>query len=145
MDRDNLEDGLTDEDRRFLCVMPTLEEVWEALFNIEPDSVVGPDGFGAIFYHICWDVISEDIFSTVTEFFRGVEIPKGFTATTISLIPKTVNPTSWSEYRSISLCNVTNKICTKLMTVRLGHILPKMLYLSQSGFVPGWLLSDNVL
>ncbi|KAL0310146.1 UNVERIFIED_CONTAM: hypothetical protein Sangu_2458000 [Sesamum angustifolium] len=94
MDRDNLEDGLTDEDRRFLCVMPTLEEVREALFSIEPDSVVGPDGFGAIFYHICWDVISEDVFSTVTEFFRGVEIPKGFTATTISLIPKTVNPTS---------------------------------------------------
>ncbi|KAK4384013.1 hypothetical protein Sango_3100000 [Sesamum angolense] len=76
MDRDNLEDGMTDEDRRFLCVMPTLEEVREELFSIEPDSVVGPDGFGVIFYHICWDVISEDVFSTMTEFFRGVEIPK---------------------------------------------------------------------
>ncbi|KAL0304664.1 UNVERIFIED_CONTAM: putative ribonuclease H protein [Sesamum calycinum] len=72
-------------------------------------------------------------------------MPKGFTATTISLIPKTASPTCWSEYRPISLCNVTNKICTKLMTIRLGHVLPKVISLSQSGFVPGRLLSDNVL
>ncbi|KAL0290203.1 UNVERIFIED_CONTAM: hypothetical protein Scaly_2680000 [Sesamum calycinum] len=72
-------------------------------------------------------------------------MPKGFTSTTISLIPKTASPTWWSEYRPISLCNVTNKICTKLMTIRLGHVLPKVLSLSQSGFVPGYLLSDNVL
>ncbi|KAL0412995.1 UNVERIFIED_CONTAM: hypothetical protein Sradi_1501200 [Sesamum radiatum] len=38
-----------------------------------------------------------------------------------------------------------NKICTKLMTVRLGCVLPRVLSLSQSGFVPGRLLSDNVL
>ncbi|KAL0347923.1 UNVERIFIED_CONTAM: hypothetical protein Sangu_1020100 [Sesamum angustifolium] len=31
MDREHLEDGLTDEDRRSLCVMPTLEEVREAV------------------------------------------------------------------------------------------------------------------
>ncbi|KAL0427582.1 UNVERIFIED_CONTAM: hypothetical protein Slati_2933000 [Sesamum latifolium] len=31
------------------------------------------------------------------------------------------------------------------MTIRLGRVLPKVLALSQSGFVPGRLLSDNVL
>ncbi|KAL0387615.1 UNVERIFIED_CONTAM: Retrovirus-related Pol polyprotein from type-2 retrotransposable element R2DM [Sesamum radiatum] len=145
MDRDNLEDGLTDEEQQFLCVMPTLEEVWEAVFNIETDNVAGPNGFREIFYHTCWDVISEDVFGAVTEFFRGVEMPKGFTPTTISLLSKITNPTSWSEYRPISLCNVMKKICMKLMTIRLWRILPKMLSLSQSGFVPRWLLSDNVL
>ncbi|KAL0309433.1 UNVERIFIED_CONTAM: hypothetical protein Sradi_5885600, partial [Sesamum radiatum] len=119
MDSEHLEDGLTDEDRRSLCVMLTLEEVREAVFSIDLDSVAGPDGFGAIFFHTCWEIISDDVFGAVTEFFRGVEMPKGFTATTISLIPKTSSPTCWSEYRPISLCN--------------------------SGFVPGRLLSDNVL
>ncbi|KAL0295577.1 UNVERIFIED_CONTAM: hypothetical protein Sangu_3194400, partial [Sesamum angustifolium] len=145
MDSEHLEDGLTDEDRRFLCVMPTLEEVREAVFNIDPDSVAGPDGFGAVFFHTCWEIIAEDVFGVVTEFFRGGKMPKGFTATTISLIPKTASPTCWSEYRPISLCNVTNKICMKLMTTRLGHVLQKVISLSQSGFVPGRLLSDNVL
>ncbi|KAL0416147.1 UNVERIFIED_CONTAM: hypothetical protein Slati_3446600 [Sesamum latifolium] len=130
MDMESLEDGLTDEDRRFLCDMPAGEEVREAVLNIEPESVAGPDRFGAIFYYTCWDFIGEDVFGAVTEFFRGVEMPKSFTATTISLIPKTDSPASWSEYRPISLCNITNKICTKLMTIRLGHVLPKMLSLS---------------
>ncbi|KAL2250199.1 UNVERIFIED_CONTAM: hypothetical protein Sindi_2493600, partial [Sesamum indicum] len=115
MDRDCLEDGLTDEDRfgrQFFC--------------IEPESVAGPDGFGAIFYHTCWDFVSEDVFCAVSEFFRGIAMPKSFTATTISLIPKTASPVSWSEYRPISLCNVANKIFTKLMFIRLGHVLPKV-------------------
>ncbi|KAL0329291.1 UNVERIFIED_CONTAM: hypothetical protein Sradi_4915800 [Sesamum radiatum] len=105
MDSEHLEDSLTDEDQRFLYVIPTLEEVREAVFSIDPDSVAGPDGFGAVFYHTCWEIISEDVFGAVTEFFRGVKMPKGFTATTISLIPKTASPTCWSEYRPISLCN----------------------------------------
>ncbi|KAL0427583.1 UNVERIFIED_CONTAM: hypothetical protein Slati_2933100 [Sesamum latifolium] len=71
MDMANLEDGLTDEDRRFLCDMSTREEVRETVFSIEPESVAGPDGFGAFFYHTCWDFVSEDVFSAVTEFFRA--------------------------------------------------------------------------
>ncbi|KAL0308975.1 UNVERIFIED_CONTAM: hypothetical protein Sradi_5839800 [Sesamum radiatum] len=50
MDSEHLEDGLTDEDRRSLCVMPTLEEVREAVFSIDPDGVASPYGFGAIFF-----------------------------------------------------------------------------------------------
>ncbi|KAL0288480.1 UNVERIFIED_CONTAM: hypothetical protein Scaly_2730200 [Sesamum calycinum] len=145
IDRENLEDGLIDEDWQSLCIMPTLEEVQAVVFSIKSDSVAGPDGFGVIFFHTCWDVISKDVFGTVTEFFHGVEMPKVFTSTTISPIPKTASPASWSEHRPISLCNVTNKICTKLMTIRLGRILPKVLSLLQSGFVLGRLLSDNVL
>ncbi|KAL0325149.1 UNVERIFIED_CONTAM: putative ribonuclease H protein [Sesamum radiatum] len=119
--------------------------VREAVFSIDSDSVAGPDRFGAVFFHACWEIIFKDVFGAVTEFFRGVKMPKGFTATSISLIPKTASPTCWSEYRLINLCNVTNKICTKLMTILLGHVLPKVISLSQSGFVPGRLLSDNVL
>ncbi|KAK4406640.1 hypothetical protein Sango_0670500 [Sesamum angolense] len=71
MDSEHLEDGLTDEDRRSLCVMPTLEEVREAVFSIDPDSVAGPDEFGAVFFHTCWEIIFKDVFGTVIEFFRG--------------------------------------------------------------------------
>ncbi|KAL0387617.1 UNVERIFIED_CONTAM: hypothetical protein Sradi_2643500 [Sesamum radiatum] len=107
------------------------------MISIDPDSVAGPDRFGPVFFHTCWEIISEDVLGAVTEFFRRVKMPKGFTTTTISLIPKTASPTCWSEYRLISLCNVTNKICTNLMTIWLGHVLPKVISLSQSGFVRG--------
>ncbi|KAL0339985.1 UNVERIFIED_CONTAM: Retrovirus-related Pol polyprotein from type-2 retrotransposable element R2DM [Sesamum radiatum] len=124
--------------------MPTLEEVREAVFSIDR-IVLLARWFGAVFFHTCWEVVFEDVFDAVIKFFHGVEMSKGFTATTISLIPKMTSPTCWSEYQSISLCNVTNKICTKLMTIRLGRVLLKVLSLSQSGFVPRRLFSDNVL
>ncbi|KAL0334029.1 UNVERIFIED_CONTAM: hypothetical protein Sangu_1559100 [Sesamum angustifolium] len=115
MDSGYLEDGLTDEDRRSLCVMPILEEVRETVFSIDLDSVVGPDGFGVVFFHTCWDIISEDVFGAVIEFFRGVEMPKG-----LLLLPS-------------------------LSFRRQPTQLTGVLLLSQSGFVPGRLLSDNVL
>ncbi|KAL0383242.1 UNVERIFIED_CONTAM: hypothetical protein Scaly_0611500, partial [Sesamum calycinum] len=130
--------------QRLLTAEPVFPKEMD-IFSIDPDSVASPDGFGAVFFHTCWEIVFEDVFDTVIKFFHGVEMSKGFTATTISLIPKTASPTCWSEYQSISLCNVTNKICTKLTTIRLGRVLPKVLSLSQSGFVPGRLLSDNVL
>ncbi|KAL0315090.1 UNVERIFIED_CONTAM: hypothetical protein Scaly_2887800 [Sesamum calycinum] len=34
----------------------------EAVFSIDPDSV-GPDGFGAVFFHTCWEIIAEDVFA----------------------------------------------------------------------------------
>ncbi|KAK4382903.1 hypothetical protein Sango_2828300 [Sesamum angolense] len=73
MDSGYLEDGLTDEDRRSLCVMPILEEVRRQ-------------------------------------------------------------------------CSVLTRIVLLAsMDLGLGHVLLKVLLLSQSGFVPGRLLSDNVL
>ncbi|KAL0292621.1 UNVERIFIED_CONTAM: hypothetical protein Sangu_2527900 [Sesamum angustifolium] len=93
MDSEHLEDGLTDEDRRSLCVMLTLEEVREAVFSIDPDSVASLDGFRAVFFHTCWEIIFEDVFGAMTEFFCGEKMPKGLTATTISLIPKTASLT----------------------------------------------------
>lgn len=72
-------------------------------------------------------------------------MPRSYTATTIISLPKKPNPATWSDFQPISLCNVTNKIITKLLTARLAPILPRILSPNQSGFVKGRLLSDNVL
>ncbi|KAI3472963.1 hypothetical protein Pfo_029210 [Paulownia fortunei] len=95
--------------------------------------VAGPDGFSAHFYQFCWDIISTDVKEAVEDFFRGNEMPRSFTATTLVLIPKSENPSTWSDYRPVNLCNVSNKIISKILSNRL------------SGFVWGRLISDNIL
>ncbi|KAL0331163.1 UNVERIFIED_CONTAM: hypothetical protein Sangu_1661800 [Sesamum angustifolium] len=103
------------------------------------------DGFSSAFFQACWDTIAEDVFAAVTDFFRGTYIPRSFTATSIILIPKNDFSQSWSEFKPISLCNVTNKILSELLYNKISQALPDLISPSQSGFVPGRLIADNIL
>ena len=55
------------------------------------------------------------------------------------------SPQSWSEFRHIFLCNVTNKFLSKLLYTKISQALPDLISPSQSGFVPGRLIADNIL
>ncbi|KAL0417051.1 UNVERIFIED_CONTAM: hypothetical protein Slati_3537000 [Sesamum latifolium] len=128
-----------------ICSFPTKEEIKDTVFNIDKDSVAGPDGFTSAFYQACWDLIATDIYEAVKDFFCGTPMPRSFTATTIVLIPKVDSPQTWNDFKPISLCNVTNKIMSKLLYNKLSQTLPDLISPSQSGFVPGRLIEDNIL
>ncbi|KAL0386379.1 UNVERIFIED_CONTAM: hypothetical protein Slati_4560000 [Sesamum latifolium] len=128
-----------------LCLIPTEEDIKETVFSIDKESVAGPDGFSSAFYQACWEFIARDIYDAVRDFFSGTPMPRSFTATTIVLIPKVDSPQTWNDFRPISLCNVTNKILSKLLYRRISQALPELISPSQSGFVPGRLISDNPL
>ncbi|KAH6776517.1 hypothetical protein C2S52_014078 [Perilla frutescens var. hirtella] len=123
-----------------LCTVPDANKVREAVFGISGDSVSGPDGFTSLFFQHCWDFVAGDVVGAVAEFFSGSPMPRSFTATTIVLLPKKERPAAWTDYRPISLCNVTNKIITKILTARLAPFLPAVLAPNQSSFVKVFVL-----
>lgn len=121
------------------------EEVRCAIFQMHPDKAPGPDGMTPTFFQKHWKIVDHDIVKLVQEFFRTCEIMKELNETNIVLIPKKKNPTCLAELRPIALCNVIMKIVTKVLANRLKPVLDSVISNSQSAFLPGRLISDNIM
>ncbi|KAJ1295804.1 hypothetical protein BS78_01G250800 [Paspalum vaginatum] len=100
------------------------EEVWAALESIGDLKAPGPDGMLSIFYKRFWGLMGDKVKEEVLEVLN-----------VIVLIPKTKQPERLKDLRPISL----------FLANRLKSILPDIISPSQSAFVPGRLITDNVL
>nr|XP_018630702.1 uncharacterized protein LOC108947345 [Nicotiana tomentosiformis] len=132
-------------DNATLIAMPSLQEVKDYVFSIDPDSAPGRDGLSVKFYQSAWKVISYYIHKEVGEFFNGATLPRFFSYTCLIMLPKVDSPQSFSDIRSISLCNVSIKIIAKIINSRLSLILPMIISLNQSGFIKGESTNENIL
>ncbi|WZZ32808.1 hypothetical protein YC2023_016209 [Brassica napus] len=120
-------------------------EIRDAVFAIDPDKAPGLDGMTSLFYHRFWNLIAKDVTSMVRGFFETGELDDRINHTNICLIPKTARPVSMSEFRPISLCNVSYKIISKVLSSRLKKIMPNLISETQSAFVAWRLITDNIL
>ncbi|XP_026410376.1 uncharacterized protein LOC113305570 [Papaver somniferum] len=51
---------VTNDDNTFLEATPKADEIREAVFELNPESAPGPDGFAGWFYREVWDIIRKD-------------------------------------------------------------------------------------
>ena len=114
-------------------------------FSMRPEKAPGPDEMTAFFYQKFWDIVKDDLTHIVNQFLFDGSMASGLNDTNICLIPKTNNPNEMSQFRPISLCNVSYEIISKILRQRLNKVLLDRISKIQSAFVAGRQISDNIM
>lgn len=104
----------------------------------------GPDGFPPEFFVKAWGIVGKDTSDAILHFFNTGQLPRCVNSSAIALIPKTSNATHMSQFRPISCCNALYKCIGKMIAKRMSTVMPYLISLNQTAFVPGRCIGDSV-
>jgi hypothetical protein len=121
------------------------EEICNVIWSMEPGKSLVPDGFTIHFYRACWYIINNDLLRTIKLFHQRDKVGGNTNSTFLALIPQKVNLSSFERFMSISLCNTSYKILSKLLENRIKSLLENLISPMKGGFVKGRHILDNVI
>ena len=82
-------------------------------------------------------VVGESVKHEVKQIFRLKRISTQLNKPIIALIPKQLGPETINHFRPISLCNTIYKIVSKILVLRMKHLMPTLISPTQTAFVSG--------
>ncbi|KAL8116202.1 hypothetical protein AgCh_022629 [Apium graveolens] len=112
---------------------------------MHPEKSADPDGMSLGFYQKYWHIVGDDVVQMVQKFFDTGVFEVNITDTNIVLIPKKQTPKIMADLRPISLCNVVYKVASKVLGNRLKEVIGLVISENQSAFIPGRLITDNIM
>ncbi|KAJ9566646.1 LOW QUALITY PROTEIN: hypothetical protein OSB04_002612 [Centaurea solstitialis] len=108
-------------------IRPVLDsEIRDAMFQIGRDKAPGSDGFTSQFFKATWDIVGRDVTVAIHNFFYRGHLAKELNHMLICLLPKIPNASS-------------------IFVNRMKHCLDGLVERSQSSFIPGRRIVDNIL
>ena len=105
----------------------TSEEILEVLKGFTKDKSLGPDGWKVEFFLHFFELVGHDLLDMVEETRIRGELINSINSTFMALIPKVNNPSTFSDFCMISLCNLCYKIIAKVIAKRIRPILSRSL------------------
>lgn len=122
-----------------------MEELKEAVFALKADGAPVPDGFPILFYQRYWNVINVDMLQLIDYFFVGNTKLHSLNHSWLILIPKRDSPSGIRDFRPICLLNCAYKIISKILANRLASVIDFLVDSSQSAFIKGQSILDNIV
>jgi len=135
---------LSPEDRNQLDVPITLEELKATLDQCN-ESAPGPDGIPYKVYKLLWDQVGKFLLEAWNHSVGKGILPEDQRISCITLLPKSgKNLEKIENWRPITLTNCDLKIFTKLISNRVAKKLDKLISVSQTAYIPGRVVHDNL-
>jgi hypothetical protein len=120
-------------------IIVEVQEVEDILLSLDTSKASGPDSISAKMLKVSAKAIAPSLTRLISMSLRSKIVPQGWKDANVTPIFKKGNKSICSNYRPISLLNITAKICEKLIFRHLfNYIRDNNLITShQSGFMPG--------
>jgi hypothetical protein len=115
-------------DLSILEVPITESEIDGIIKALPTDKSPGPDGFNNEFLKRCWHIIKHDFYNLGTGFFMNDICLRSINGSFITLIPKVDSPSRATDFRPISLLNISIKALTKILANRLQPLITKLVH-----------------
>jgi hypothetical protein len=121
------------------------EECVKAIKSMQNGKSPGTDGLPVEFYKIFWKNIKELVMNLFSYSYENENMSISQKQSIITLLPKKNNDVRFlKNWRPISLLNTDYRIMTKGIATRLKNNLIQIINKSQSGFIKGRYIGDNI-
>jgi hypothetical protein len=111
------------------------DEIDQVVKKMPSDKAPGPDSFNGLFMKKCWNIIRGDFYDLCKDFSLGTANLQCINKSYITLVPKTNNPETVSDYRPVSLMNINFKLITKILVDRLQSVITRLIHRNQYDFI----------
>lgn len=116
---------VNDDEAKELTTHVTAGELEGTLKWFKKDKSPGPYGWTIEFYLTFYELLGNDLLKVLEECRLSISLYNVFNSIFIALIPKFDTPSSFNDYKPISLCNCLYKIISKVIANRLWPILSR--------------------
>ncbi|KAJ9535818.1 hypothetical protein OSB04_un001029 [Centaurea solstitialis] len=120
-------------------------EIKNSLFQIGSDKAPGSDGYSSKFFKAAWHIVGMDVQVAIHNFFYTGRLTKELNHTLLCFIPKIPNASRVLDFRPISCCSVLYKVISKIIADRMKPFFAGIISPTQSAFIPGRRITDNIL
>jgi hypothetical protein len=121
------------------------EEIIAAINPFNSNKTPEPDGFTIHFYKRCCSIINLYFIRMLQYVQKSSRLGGATNSSFLALLPKEKSASSFNRFCPISLCNVSYKIRTKIISNKLNPFLSALILSNQGGFMVGRQTWDNTI
>ena len=112
---------------------------------MELNTTPGPDHTPIEFCQVCWEIVNADLGNLFSQLWENKLDLERLNYGVITLIPKVKETNTIKQYRPICLLNVSFKIITKALMLRVEDCLGRIINDCQTTFLKNRNIMDGVL
>lgn len=123
----------------------TKSELFFALQKLGNDKTPGLDGLSKEFMLAFWEQLEDLVLNVINYSWQSGNLPLNLKKGIIKLLPKQIFCSKLEHWRPITMLGIVYKILAKAIALRISPTLRSNIHPSQTGFIGGRSILDNIL